>query len=633
MVFHHTVTNIIIRILYGRAYLCPSASILMISLFCYRRYLGPGATDQMVESISHEQQGLLKESRSEAALLRGLSESKSEFMRTLCHELRNPLTAVQGNNEMLVHKLTQFKRMTDQGAAVSDMLKFSSDFAHEIPRMLKMSSNAMKSAQHMATVLNQTLTIAKMEADQGKVITTSDVVDVRDALETVMGMFEFTAVEKSIDLRLVLPSEENGLWVVTNKNWLTQIVINLLGNALKFTETGSVVITGEILEAEGNTRLQVSVADTGIGMSAAEQEKLFAPFSQASDKIGERYGGSGLGLDIVRNALTRLGGSIRVESDHDQGSVFSFELPCTITESPLTAAQGEVCDQRRAGPRVLVAEDDVVVQAVLCEQLQALGCRVTVTSNGEEAVKEASKHKYDLIFTDINMPVLGGLEATQAIRSGVNSPLNATTPIVGLSANSSENDPLLADQAGMDAYITKPYQLATLSDTVKLFTDPSSPRLQETPNSANSTKEPKRVLVVDDDRAIRATMLEFVSLLAPDVVVDEAANGHEGVDAAAKTRYDVIFMDMWMPGMDGMTATRTIRSAFKNAETPIVCLSGNTHSDQTTEALRSGMTDFVAKPYALKDVERMLAVHGVVRSNRRRRRSNESPRVLFRRGD
>eukprot|EP00658_Telonema_sp_P-2_P006230 TRINITY_DN1237_c0_g1_i3.p1 TRINITY_DN1237_c0_g1~~TRINITY_DN1237_c0_g1_i3.p1 ORF type:complete len:791 (-),score=198.92 TRINITY_DN1237_c0_g1_i3:271-2643(-) len=623
VVFHHTMTQLIIAVCYGQTKLCPSLSIMFVMVFIYRRFLGPGVTDQMINTITNNR---LEQTQKEAVILRGLSESKSEFMRTLCHELRNPLTAVQGNNEMLVKKLTDYNLNSEQSTSMTDLLQSSADLQANVPKLLKMSSNALLSAQHMARILNQTLDLAKMESETGIAIAATDNFCVSEALEVVVSMFEIKAMDQGIDFRLHVDPPD--LWVVTNKNWLTQIVINLVGNALKFTEEGSV----EIVASYSNDVLTVTVRDTGIGMTSDEQEKLFAPFSQAHEDIRQHYGGSGLGLDIVRNALEHLNGSIMVTSTKNKGSTFTFTLPVGLAEKPADATEEEATNTNhwcKNQPLVLVAEDDVQVRQTLCEQLEAFGCRVIATTDGQGVVAETKKQKFHLIFTDINMPVLGGLEATQVIRSGQASALNVNTPIVGISANASKADTQLADQAGMDGFIAKPYQLSTLAETLKAYTEP---RQRESPVGSRQVV----VLIVDDDNSIREMMAEFVSVIAPKVKLVEAVNGQQAVDLAANQEFALIFMDLWMPVMDGIQATQEIRkSSGLNCETPIVCLSGNTHTNKTADALRAGMSDFVSKPYTLKDIEGKLATHGVIKRTRRRRRPNEREdyRVQFRRGD
>eukprot|EP00656_Telonema_subtile_P037769 TRINITY_DN4213_c0_g1_i2.p1 TRINITY_DN4213_c0_g1~~TRINITY_DN4213_c0_g1_i2.p1 ORF type:complete len:330 (-),score=68.78 TRINITY_DN4213_c0_g1_i2:185-1174(-) len=329
-----------------------------------------------------------------------------------------------------------------------------------------------------------------------------------------------------------------------------------------------------------------------------------------------------------------MDGTITVESEPSKGSVFKIRLPFEIVEAgDLLAAE----DLERASmesdsgvrtpfprddkPSVLIADDDVSVRSVLCDLLSVLECSVTSASDGQQAIHLAETQKFDLIFMDVNMPVLGGLEATQAIRR---ESLNTETPIIGLSGNSLGSDVVLAEKRGMTAYLTKPCKLSMLSDAVQKHTAPR-------PTTEGLQLS---VLLVDDDPNNRSMLHDMVALVAPDVTTTEATNGVEAVTQAEQLQFDIIFMDLMMPEMNGMEATRIIRSGSLNQTTPIICLSGHTNADSIAEALMSGMTAHLAKPYALKDIERILTgFTGVPRSDNSPADTAYPDRVLFSRGD
>eukprot|EP00656_Telonema_subtile_P021495 TRINITY_DN2253_c0_g1_i1.p1 TRINITY_DN2253_c0_g1~~TRINITY_DN2253_c0_g1_i1.p1 ORF type:complete len:706 (+),score=122.89 TRINITY_DN2253_c0_g1_i1:87-2204(+) len=518
LLIKHFAANLVVNLLAGvrLAVIAPTVSIFMLFAFCYRRNLGADIADKMVAMIATEK---LHQSQIEARFLRRVSDSKSVFLRTLCHELRNPMTAVQGNNEILVRKLSQFAERSQREMSPEVKLELCDALIDDLPKMLRFGSNALLSSKHMSDVLNETLTAAKYEAEEAGGASPSDetVVCIRQCFQTVISMFQVIADRKGIGLKLVIPPEEDDLIVKMHQSCVKQNVINLLGNALKFTDKGAVVVSVQIARGpDEETRLVCSVADTGIGMSPDEQSKLFVPFSQANAEIGDKYGGSGLGLDIVQRSLQDLGGTVRLESVQGKGSTFTFELPVELLPSdsekqPSAHSSGSAASrtavnkaarvvshqkrsvfgvpledfaespdsgpveisqrrQRRKSRGVLIVDDDSRVRDVLREQLVSmLDCRVTAASNGSEAVQIVEGTVFDLIIMDINMPVLGGLDATKAIRAG--STKNASTPIVGFSANSLEADLELAKNVGMDAYLTKPYRLAELCETVSEFTE------------------------------------------------------------------------------------------------------------------------------------------------------------------
>eukprot|EP00656_Telonema_subtile_P017933 TRINITY_DN19673_c0_g1_i1.p1 TRINITY_DN19673_c0_g1~~TRINITY_DN19673_c0_g1_i1.p1 ORF type:complete len:747 (-),score=189.20 TRINITY_DN19673_c0_g1_i1:344-2584(-) len=482
----HVIAHVIVHVRCGARVTCvsPLFSLLMFGLFSYRRYWSDAVIDQVSALIAREQ---LQQSQLETKFLRNLSETKSVFLRTLCHELRNPMTSVQGNTEILVQKLGRLLQRAQHHEPTPALM---GEIVAELSKMLTFGNNAMLSSQHMSVVLNHTLTSAGLESQQGMLVSPSDrsVVDLQKSVGMVLQMFQVIADRKGIELDLVLPPGQD-LMVQTNDSFLKQNLINLLGNALKFTEKGRIGVTVRVLHGAENI-LEVSVSDTGIGMTEEEQGHIFSAFSQANPQIKAQYGGSGLGLGIVRQSLKEMGGSIRVQSEKGHGSTFTFELPVgrgqdTELASPLaTPFAGELTELmdpsgshlRRRKKRVLIAEDDSLLRELLQEQLSdAMECEVSTAANGEEAVHQAGLEKFDLILMDVNMPVMCGLAATRAIREGSGSEykINAHTPILGLSGNSSDGDVQLGMEAGMDCYLTKPYQFRELCEAIQEHTSPT----------------------------------------------------------------------------------------------------------------------------------------------------------------
>eukprot|EP00656_Telonema_subtile_P047487 TRINITY_DN5458_c0_g2_i1.p1 TRINITY_DN5458_c0_g2~~TRINITY_DN5458_c0_g2_i1.p1 ORF type:complete len:820 (+),score=148.33 TRINITY_DN5458_c0_g2_i1:254-2713(+) len=642
MIFHHGISNIMVLVFLGRTHLGPIFSMCMLALFCFRRCWRAERSDRIVATMAREQ---LHRAQIEMQALQAMSKSKTEFVRTLCHELRNPMTAVQGNCEMLAHILSL---QQGQGSSAS-----AEHLAGQVPKMSQFSKNALLALSHMLEVLNETLSNAKHEAEIGCVVSKTDSVHVKQMLSSVHSMFEATAQQKHLDLQLDVPDSLAELVVKSNKNWIKQILINLLSNAFKFTNRGSITTGMRLLgKKDKSIKLEFTVTDTGIGMTPFEQTKLFQPFSQANGEIQKQYGGSGLGLDIVHRVLGQMDGTIRVSSTKYAGSTFTIELPFAVvnadvaadTESVQDGAQAKelppdppaaaeattrgsaplaATDIASAEPSVLLVDDDVGVQTTLCEILLALGCAVTCASDGEEAISQASEQQFDLILMDINMPVLGGLGAAEAIQSRLETARNSKTPIVGITG---EADFEQLGTSGMDSFLTKPVHLATMAQTVRKYIKaPTKP--------SNTSCLP--ILVVDDDETVRTALIDMLVLLAPNLRVTQAANGQEAVERSVEEEFAAILMDLRMPVMDGIEAAKRIRQGSTNAGTRIICLSGNTNADQITEALMAGMTDYLAKPYALKDVERVIADIGEsgAASSKSSRKPRSQGRVLFRRGD
>eukprot|EP00656_Telonema_subtile_P014822 TRINITY_DN1766_c0_g1_i4.p1 TRINITY_DN1766_c0_g1~~TRINITY_DN1766_c0_g1_i4.p1 ORF type:complete len:679 (-),score=123.41 TRINITY_DN1766_c0_g1_i4:328-2364(-) len=572
-------------------------------------------TDKVLAAEAKEK---LRRAEIEAASMEEQSASKTGFLRVLCHELRNPMTAVLGNNEMLAHRLKGYQDAMDSGMSFQDSLQFTTDIVTQLPQLSKFCRNALLSLDHMGAVLNETLTMSKMEADQGIVIT-SAVVDLRDLFQSVLSMFEIQAETKGIELRLDLTELGESPLFRTDKSWLSQIVINLLSNALKFTDQGQVAVTGRVLERKGGiAHLEFRVTDTGIGIAPSEQSKLFEVFAQANDQIQGEYGGSGLGLNIVKTTLAKMGGSIRVESAKGQGSEFIFDLPCAVAgskpvpdqhRSPSQTAPVSAKDDPTA-PHILIVDDDNILRDVLAEQLLVLGCTVTAVGNGTDAIQRTSGEKFSMILMDIDLQCPpNGLETTIQIRSGG---LNAETPIVAVSGNSLEDDFLKGEQAGMNGYIVKPYTLSTLRVMVTEYTQ----------NLV--TPKPRSILVVDDNESVRSFLVDLLGELDPKARIEQAADGDDAVAKSIESPFDLIFLDVNMGATNGIDATKSIRSGTTNAQTPIVCLSGSTAPNEVDAVLQAGMTDFVPKPYGMNDIQRVLAKH---KPHRPRRRSTDSDQL------
>eukprot|EP00656_Telonema_subtile_P009978 TRINITY_DN1474_c0_g2_i5.p1 TRINITY_DN1474_c0_g2~~TRINITY_DN1474_c0_g2_i5.p1 ORF type:complete len:825 (-),score=158.51 TRINITY_DN1474_c0_g2_i5:16-2490(-) len=669
---HHTVAHLIVHVLCGPNASCktPLLSLFMFGVFCYRRYWGSAVTDQVAALTAREE---LQQSRVETRFLRNLSETKSVFLRTLCHELRNPMTAVHGNTEILVQRLEQ---LTEQ-AHDEQTPELVAEVLAALPRMLKFGNNALVSTHHMSAVLNQSLTFAGLEAKHGIEISPSDrtTVNVRESMGTVLQMFQVVADRKGIELELVLPPGED-LMVQTNDNALKQNIINLLGNALKFTETGKITISARTVVSAEETLLQCSVADTGIGLTDEEQAHLFSAFSQANPEIGARYGGSGLGLHIVWESLKELNGSIRVASTKHKGSTFTFELPVVVGKQHCTALPPNEMSavnqtlsnpddrslrQRRIDSKsVLIVDDEKLLRDLLKDQLSAVTeYHVTAASNGAEAVQQAGRTKFDVILMDVNMPVMGGLEATRAIRTGDGIAVNAKTPIVGLSANSLDTDLQLAKDAGMDSYLTKPYQFSELCQTIKNHIsnahtcttpttpdpnvasehqtesvdapwvellpveetdrDTAGPQAEKDPeypddgdDACDGTTGTQSIMVVDDNPNVRAVLVDIIQMLAPDVSVKEATDGCVAVELATTCEFELIFMDLHMPNMGGEEATGLIRSSELNSECPIVLVSGSVPNAE--QEMRTWATDVVSKPYSISHIQELLEHAGIILS-------------------
>jgi signal transduction histidine kinase/DNA-binding response OmpR family regulator len=505
------------------------------------------------------------------------SEQKTRFMANMSHELRTPIHGILGSLEIV--------KDTELDA-----------------RQKLFVETAYASCEVMLDVINNILDFSKLKAGgiELEIIEFSP----RELVESISSIMSTMAQEKSLEVQCYIP-EEIPARVKGDPARLRQMLMNLVGNAIKFTERGEVYTGLELREIRGDEAiLRFEVRDTGIGIPPAMQKSVFESFIQVDASINRRYGGTGLGLTIVKEFAEMMGGRVGLESTQGQGSIFWFEISVPIVETSRTDNRA----QHLEGCRVMVVDDNETNRRILENYLHAWKAEAIIVSNGHDALHKleeslTQRNPIDLLLLDWFMPQMDGIALAKAIRS---DPRNDQTPIVMLTSYGISQEK--QQQAGVQAAVTKPVRSITLrnvlTDTLRRHgTNSTTATTLATPfpelvlKPAPAPQAPAILLAEDNpvNALIAITMLEKLNMQ-----VDHVTTGKLALKSMRTRPYRLVLMDIKMPEMDGYTATRYIRKWEKEGilkyHTPVIAMTANALKGDRERCMKMGMDDYLAKP-------------------------------------
>ena len=515
------------------------------------------------------------------------SQAKSQFVANMSHEIRTPMNAVLGMLQLLL------------GTALDVRQR---DYAEK----------AESAAKSLLGILNDILDFSKIEAGKLELDPEPFAMDRlwRDVATIMAASLKGKRLELLFDLDPAIPRV-----LVGDAMRLQQVLINLAGNAIKFTAAGSVTVQARLLQrhtepdGQQRVRLRIAVIDTGIGIPPEAQARLFSAFTQAESSTTRRFGGTGLGLAISRRLVQMMGGDITVDSTPGQGSTFAFEVELGVAREVPAALAAEGVPPELQALRCLVVDDHPLARELLCHTVQQLGWQCDAVADAEAALQRvrAADAPYDAIFVDWSLPGMDGLTLAEQLRATLPPAQRSAVVMVTASGRDVLAQVPAQRQAALDGFLVKPVTASMLLEAVRMARAQHAGAVPAQPPAQGARRlAGMRILLVEDNPINQQVARELLQREGAQVTVAE--HGQVALDQlrARPDGWDVVLMDMQMPVMDGLQATQAIRHQLGLADLPIVAMTANAMASDREACLAAGMNDHVGKPFAIDPLVQVL---------------------------